>query len=76
MMKTKMCITSKPCSTSAIVGVITGAVVLAGTIALAWMVLSHLSGEQEDPQSEVDRRIHDVESSLHRLQDTVNRIPG
>jgi len=51
--------------------IITGTLVVAGLAALAWTVITRRTTSFVDPQAEVDRRIHDLEGSLNRLQDVV-----
>lgn len=63
-------------STGQVLGAVTGALALVGLAAITWFVLSRRYGATTDPLSEADRRINELEASLHRLQDTFNQAVG
>ena len=48
--------------------VVTGTLVISGFAALVWMMSRHHTSTI-DPQTEIDKRINDLEDSLSRLQD-------
>ena len=52
---------------------VTGALAIIGIAAIGWALVSRMRRENIDPLSEADRRINELEHSLHRLQDTYSR---
>ena len=67
---------SSCCNTSKTTGILTGALLIAGVAAVAWLLLSHRLELQIDPLAEADRRISELEESLQRLQHSVNHTGG
>lgn len=58
------------------VQIVTGTMLVAGVAALVWTLATRRHSALEDPQAEIDRRIHDLEGSLNRLQDVVAGANG
>jgi len=54
--------------------VLVGTVVAVGVAAAIWTILRRRGNNSIDPLTEADRRINELESSLHRLQDNFSRI--
>ncbi len=69
-----MSTTSKCCANVSVSQIVVGALVAVSVAAVVWTFLRRRDGITIDPLAEADRRINELESSLHRLQDNVSRI--
>ena len=55
--------------------IVAGTLLVAGLVAVLWIVSRRVI-PTIDPQTEIDRRINDLESSLSRLQDVYGQAVG
>ena len=71
-METTTSIPSNCCSTSQVQAVVSGVLVVVGVVALLWLLLPRQS-HREDPLTEAERRIEEIEKDLLRLQQNVGQ---
>jgi hypothetical protein len=61
-------------NTDATAAVLMGAVIVAGIVGLAWLALGQHAQRAVDPLAEADRRITELEGTLHRLEDSFSQL--
>lgn len=72
-MRVKMSSTSNCCPGVRVASVLTCVLTVVGIVAIGCALFSRMQRENVDPLSEADRRIDELEQSLHRLQETYGK---